>query len=130
MILCETRWVRLSSSSWKREAGLQRFHRAIYAYWAGVSIQPRSSGHHPGLRLRQDAALRQIHRERGEQFVTKVYDDFVPRDKVLPALSDFSTAGSKMLTCRTNQRTPVGGEELSTPWAPSAILSSFFALIT
>ena len=72
-VLYETRWVGLSSTSWERETDLQRSRRAILTYWAGNPVQSGSLSHARYLRMRQGAALREIHRERGERFVAKGY---------------------------------------------------------
>lgn len=86
-VLYETRWVGLSSTSWEREADLQRSRRAILSYWAGSPIQRGSLSHMRYLRSRQGAALREIHRERGERFVAKGYD-LVPREQFARTFSD------------------------------------------
>ena len=86
-VLYETRWVGLSSTSWEREADLQRSRKAILAYWAGTPVQRGSSGHQRYLRMRRGTALREIHRERGERFVAKGYD-LVSREQFLRTFSD------------------------------------------
>ena len=86
-VLYETRWVGLSSTSWEREADLQRSRRSILAYWTGNPIQCGGLSHQRYLRSRQGAALREIHRERGERFVAKGYG-LVSRKQYLRTFSD------------------------------------------
>ena len=70
-VLYETRWIGLASTSWEREVDLQRFRRAVLLYWAGKPVQRGNAGNQRYRDMRRSAASREIHRERGERFVTR-----------------------------------------------------------
>ena len=54
-----------------KEVDLQRFRRAVLLYWAGKPVQRGNAGNQRYRDMRRSAASREIHRERGERFVTR-----------------------------------------------------------
>ena len=61
----------LASTSLEREVDLQRFRRAVLLYWAGKPVQRGNTSNQHYHGMRRSAPSREIHRERGECFVTR-----------------------------------------------------------
>lgn len=71
-VLYQTCWASLTSTSLKRELDLTRCQqRRAILYWAGTPDQYNHKGDRRYRTIRVCAATREVHRERGNVFITK-----------------------------------------------------------
>ena len=72
MVIHETHWTGLSRPSWERGIDLQLSRHEIMRYWAGTSNQ-HGQTNRLSLRMRMDAAQRELSRTNGERFLASGY---------------------------------------------------------